>query len=89
MSFLYNICKRENKTIVFTTHDISFVKSLNSRVLLLEEGELMRDEESRVLFGNLALEKTLIEVSVEDLPLLESLNYTQYEFSEDKISLSV
>lgn len=89
MSILYEVCKNEHKTILFTTHDILFTKSLNARVIVMNEGKIILDKPSGELFENMEVNKTLIQISAGDVKKLEKLKHTKYEFKEDKILLSV
>lgn len=89
MGILYDICKNEGKTILFTSHDILFTKSLNSRVIIMNQGRIMADASSEKLFNDIDVNKSLIEIANKDMKILEELKFTKYEFKDDRILLSV
>lgn len=89
MSFLYKLSKQENKTIIFTSHDLSFLKNLNSRIILIDNGKISLDKCSGELFVNSDTEKTIIETDGKNVDILKTLKMTKYEFLNDRIFLSV
>lgn len=89
MRFLYKISKEKQKTIIFTSHDLSFLRSLNSRVLLIDNGKVSLDRKSDELFLINNLEKTVLEIDIKYIDILKNLDTVKYEFYEEKILISV
>lgn len=89
MAFLYNLSKNENKTILFTSHDFLFLKSLNARIILMDNGKIRLDRSSRDIFKDDYLEKTIIEIDIRYFDSLKELKNTKYEFLDNKAILSV
>lgn len=89
LSFLHKLAKDHNKTILFTTHDLAFMKNINSRLILIDKGKIVLDKKSNDLFESKEAEKTTIEISVDYRNILSLLSKTRYEFTDNTIKLYV
>ena len=47
---LINIMLRDKKTVVLVTHDVEFVAEINSRIILMNKGEIIFDGEPQKIF---------------------------------------
>ena len=41
LNFLHKIAVEDQKTVIFTSHDLSFMKNINSRLILINEGKIV------------------------------------------------
>ncbi len=89
LNFLHKIAVEDQKTVIFTSHDLSFMKNINSRLILINEGKIVLDKPSKQLFDSKDLQKDIIEIENTNRNLLDNLKKTKYEFSDNSIILSV
>lgn len=89
LNFLHKLAKEYNKTIIFTSHDLAFMKNINSRLILMDKGKIVLDKKSNDLFESKEIEKTIIEIPIDDRDILKLLSKTKYEFTDDTIKLYI
>ena len=89
LNFLHKTAVEDQKTVIFTSHDLSFMKNINSRLILINEGKIVLDKPSKQLFDSKDLQKDIIEIENTNRNLLDNLKKTKYEFSDNSIILSV
>ena len=89
LNFLHKIAVEDQKTVIFTSHDLSFMKNINSRLILINEGKIVLDKPSKQLFDSKDLQKDIIEIENTNRDLLDNLKKTKYEFTDNSIRLSV
>lgn len=89
LNFLHKLAKEYNKTIIFTSHDLAFMKNINSRLILMDKGKIVLDKKSNDLFESKEIEKTIIEIPIDDRDILSLLSKTKYEFTDDTIKLYI
>ena len=89
LNFLHKIAVEDQKTVIFTSHDLSFMKNINSRLILINEGKIVLDKPSKQLFDSKDLQKDIIEIENTNRNLLDNLKKTKYEFTDNSIILSV
>lgn len=89
LNFLHKLAKEYNKTIIFTSHDLAFMKNINSRLILMDKGKIILDKKSNDLFESKEIEKTIIEIPIDDRDILSLLSKTKYEFTDDTIKLYI
>ena len=89
LNFLHKIVVEDQKTVIFTSHDLSFMKNINSRLILINEGKIVLDKPSKQLFDSKDLQKDIIEIENTNRNLLDNLKKTKYEFTDNSIMLSV
>lgn len=93
--FLLNNLKKisddENKTIILTTHDLNFIKSLDVRCIILKDGKIIADETVNNLVDENENEKYRIVISNKDSKKMDQLRLenTRYSYRENKIILDV
>jgi ABC-2 type transport system ATP-binding protein len=66
--FLKEINRRDGATVLLTTHDMSDVEQLCSRVLIIDHGTLLYDGTLDGIRDRLGLERTLVVDLAEDVP---------------------
>jgi ABC-2 type transport system ATP-binding protein len=66
--FLKEINRRDGATVLLTTHDMSDVEQLCSRVLIIDHGTLLYDGTLDAIRDRLGLERTLVVDLAEDVP---------------------
>lgn len=89
LKFIYNLHTQKEKTIFITSHDVSFLKNIDMRIILIKDGKIIKDTNSFELLYNVNLEKDVIELKLEDEYLLSDLKHSKYKFLNDKIKISV
>lgn len=89
IKFIYNLHIQKGKTIFITSHDVSFLKNIDMRIILIKDGKIIKDTNSFDLLYNINLEKDVIELKLEDEYLLSELKHSKYKFLNDKIKISV
>lgn len=89
LNFLHKLAKEYNKTIIFTSHDLAFMKNINSRLILMDKGKIVLDKKSNDLFESKEIEKTIIEIPIDDRDILNLLSKTKYVFTDDTIKLYI
>lgn len=71
--FLRRINAEQNVTVLLTTHDMSDVEQLCSRVLIIDHGTLLYDGALRAIRDRLGTERTLVVDLADDEPALGAL----------------
>ena len=66
--FLLEINRRDGATVLLTTHDMSDVEQLCSRVLIIDHGSLLYDGTLELIRERLGTERTLVVDLAEDHP---------------------
>lgn len=89
LKFIYNLHNQKEKTIFITSHDVSFLKNIDMRIILIKDGKIIKDTNSFDLLYNVNLEKDVIELKLDDEYLLSELKHSKYKFLNNKIKISV
>ena len=79
-NIIKNISKRNKTTVIMTTHDMSLVKKLNARVIILKNGLLYNDENANIIFNEIKEKKYTLIVSKDEFNKIVQNNELKNEF---------
>lgn len=88
---LKKISAEENKTIILTTHDLNFIKSLDVRCVILKDGIIIADDNINNLISQDKDKKYKIVISKKNADKLDDLKLDniRYSYSDDKVILEI
>lgn len=91
MSCLKRISNEKNTTILMTTHDLLFIKNIDARCIVLNQGKIITDTRASQLLSSDFEEKYLIDMPIVKLSKVEALKLTnfRYTFKETEATIIV
>lgn len=88
-SFIQEINRERNTTVILTTHDMSDIEKLCSRVMVIDHGKIMYDGQLEQLKSNYGSEEMmeLETVGTINLEELQELEISHYKIEGNKLNL--
>lgn len=87
------INKQENVTIILTTHDLGEIEMLCDRIIIIEEGQLIYDDQKYKMLETFSNELTIqFEFELEELEALRQfleVKKLEYQFEHEKMSITI
>lgn len=91
LTTLKKISLDKNITVIATTHDLSFIKSIDSRSIILKDGDIIYDGKISGYVGSDKYKKYKFTLGIDELDRINLLNKQQLrvDFSENNLTCHV